>query len=380
MVTKAPGVLPLLLCRPWLANPFPIPFKKSRQQRNPIQLGGAGREGTIYLDPGQLGGRMVDHQRTGKAWRYFKTFTTYQPNTQVTYKNLNQLKVGSVEEFWTVQQECAASGLKPPTSFNDIFQQVAPSPFVRKTINAPFLHAAPHALQRAYEIGRIAGTVYHYDLNSAYRWSASEGLPHLKTAVRVLRVEDPWDIALVDLADPLPYRDRTELVTLTSAEQLQYCPRIIRYYYGWRFRKWIPFGELFAVLDTAFPSTVKKIGRAFWGRWNTRQAVEMVSWGSGKAKGTLLHNPYFNPIWTHYLISRVTARCLAVPDVLHVSHDSILTRERLPTGDAIGEWRCEHEMQRCHIVRTDCWGDGDSLLKHSGMTGERAAQWAGLKT
>jgi hypothetical protein len=88
-----------------------------------------------------------------------------------------------------------------------------------------------------------------------------------------------------------------------------------------------------------------------------------------------MKNPFFNPIWSHYIVSRVTQRCLEIPDVLHVSHDAILTREVIPTGAGIGEWKCERSMSQCRIERTDYWGDGETVLKHSGITGERAKQW-----
>jgi hypothetical protein len=201
------------------------------------------------------------------------------------------------------------------------------------------------------------------------------GLPNLRAVRRVLHVGDDWDIATVDTVDPLPCQYRNVGVVLTKEECEQYKPKIVKFHYGQKFLEWVDFKTLWDLIQECFPFCYKRIGRAFWGRWNTRQSVEMISWGGGMLNVTPLKNPFHNPIWSHYIVSRVAAKCLAVPGLLHLSHDSVLTPEELPTGNGPGEWRCEHELDKLFIVRTNLWGNGGEVLKHSGMTSGEVAKW-----
>lgn len=330
-------------------------------------------EGTAYVTPSEFPLAIEDHKGKGQAWRYRNQWTTFVPSRGLSFKNVARMGAHDEGEFWDIVNAARRANIKPPTSLVDLFSSVYQSPAPKRSVIAPFRGFSFGGWEEALWRGNFPTTTYHYDLNSAYRWAACQGLPNLRHAFVAKDFNVPYGVFLVDLPrGVIPYERVGGIVMVTSEERdhfkLNENPDV-EYIFGVGLRDNIDFTPVFAEVDAKFPAAIaKKISRSFWGMWNTRRAPEQVSFKTGATRQ--MRNPFYNPIWSRFLTSRVKLRMAALRadwNLLHVYVDAVLTAEPLPTGTAPGEWKLVGQYPSVWIAKTCYWGTGDKIIKAAGL-------------
>jgi hypothetical protein len=347
-------------------------------------------EGTAYILPHDFTRVFARHRHAGQAWRYgkaYKQWTTYCPSRRVSYKNLTRLGIRqenahdpTVEkDFWNIMHEAERQGLTPPTSLADMFMSVCRVRMPALSCLAPFRGYGFGGWEQAVKPGpHTKGTVYQYDLNRAYRWAATASpLPDTRTATH----NDNWDagvaVYLIDApAGVIPWA-RSPGVQMISSEMRDALGLRagthrynVRFLYGVEFRETTELGPTFATIDERFPYCAKRIGQTFWGMWNTESAPEQCSWPDGNEQTRMLKNPFYNPVWSLFVTSRVKLRMnLHIKKALRIYVDSVHTTEPLPTGTEPGEWKLVDEYADFWLKTARDYGNGDIQL-----TGLRSQQ------
>jgi hypothetical protein len=327
-------------------------------------------EGTSYLAPQDFQRVLAKCKYAGQAWKHKHQWTTYRPSNKVAYKNLRVLQPKNQEDFWNIMRTCREAGIKPPTSFADVFLANYFPPFPRASTIAPFYGMTFGGWQEVFWRGTYWGRVYQYDLNKAYRWAACLGLPDMRTSYPTRDWRDPWAIYLVGgKEDERPYclRGQTgQVITSEERDRFQImAPDIIQ---GIGFRKRVDLAPVFSAIDEKFPFCRDRIGRSFWGAWNTNRGPEVWTWKSGE-RHREMRNPMYNPVWAYFITSRVKMRLAQYRDVaLHCFVDSLLTKDALPVGGLPGDFRLIQDFQTVFIRAPGVWGSRDRLVKHCGLT------------
>lgn len=333
--------------------------------------------GTIYVSPTRLPGIIEKHGHRGQAWRMGYEYASYVPSQRIVYKSTKRLALTSETEFWSLMGRCESRNLKPPASYSDLFFQHYRVPRLPvKTFLAPFQGFTFGGWQAAIWPGGFSGHVRHYDINSAYRWAACTGLPDMETGRRTMRFNDPIAVYLVELdANTLEYAPWSGVHMVTSEERdfFKLTPR--RVLHGVRFDSMHDMSAAFAGLDNTWPrDTVKRMARAFWGKFNTPTGPMQCTWKVGP-KETPHKNHLFNPIWSAFITSRVKLRLANFrPRALHYFVDSILSTEELPTGDQCGDFKLVGEYPMgVYVKAPGWWAEGPtaprrgSWTKHAGV-------------
>ena len=338
----------------------------------------------MYLPASSMARMMEQHKFTGQAWQYRLMWKTYRPAGGMVYKSLEGLNPHNEEDFWNIMGSNYRAGIPPPSSYAAIFHRVCKLKWPKKSVVAPFRAYTCGAWSQALTVGTFHEKMYHYDLVSAYRWAACQGLPVLGTAKRVYDLDAERSMFLVEFDDvtrPAYVKAGIKEGMMTSEELrgLQIRPRLI---YGMQFRDWLDMTGLFAEITKRFPWCYKRISRAFWGRWNGETDVQQHGWKQGH-RVRQLPNPLHNPIWSHFITSRVKLRLLEAirsVGVVHVQVDGILCREPLPVSEEPGGWQLKEEYPRGLFVDgTGRWGSGEILVRRMGLNAREAEQWQRLK-
>lgn len=330
------------------------------------------RDGTVYVKGMHFPKVLRRHKPSGQAWKYRETWTTYCPSRSLIYKNVDRLKTYGEEDFWNIMQESERSGITPPTSFADMFTSVFKVRMPRASLVFPFrlerFGGWQQVIRGNLHSGAYEGKVYHYDLNRAYRWSAMQGLPDMSTAYWTSDRYAKHAVYLTSLPRGVVPYHHGGLTMITSEERDHFnLHDRIWPIYGLGFRKFVSLVRCFNDVDTKFPTSSKRISRSFWGLWNTREAPIQVSWKHGE-KSREMHNPFFNPIWSSFITSRIKLRLASVIDsALHIYVDSVHSTVPLPTGNGDGEWRLDGEYNDAWFRSPGHWGSGAYTLRHSGV-------------
>lgn len=120
------------------------------------------------------------------------------------------------EAFTGFLEECAGQNVTRPSSYSDVFHQKFYSPRVPFTVNHYFEDHFAGAWQEAREIGIVKSHLFKYDLNSAYLWSGSLGLPVPRSFRYSDRLTSRDALYLVEiipqLGAPFPF-NRNRIVT-----------------------------------------------------------------------------------------------------------------------------------------------------------------------
>lgn len=308
---------------------------------------------------------------------------TYRPAGGVVYKSLESLRPDGETDFWHIMHSNYKVGLPPPSSFGSIFHRVCRLPWPKYSVVSPFRALVSGAWSEALERGEFQETMYHYDLVSAYRWASCQGLPIMASGKRVYDLDADQSIFLVEFDEQNrpPYtRATTGMITSEELKALRIHPKLLM---GFRFRRWCDLTGLFAEITKRFPWCFKRISRAFWGRWNGETEVEQHGWAKGHRVRELA-NPLHNPIWSHFITSRVKLRILEAVrsvGVVHVQVDGVLCRDRLPVSEDVGGWQLKHEYAPGLWVRgTGQWGYKQLVVKRMGFNEREAEQWRMQKT
>jgi hypothetical protein len=327
--------------------------------------------GTCYVRGSDFPAMLTRHNRGGQAWQYHKKWSTYCPNRRITYKTLDRLQPQSHEDFWQIMEAAKHADINPPTSLADLFLSIYRSPMPRITVRSAFYGLHFGGWNVAFRRGKAPGKVYQYDLNNAYRWAASCGLPDLRTAYPTRDFSAPNSIFLAyDVpVDAIPWQrvPRSYVRVITSEERDALGISEATVIKGFSFPETCHIAGAFREVDKFTPSIRSRVSRAFWGIWNTTRAPEVLSWKHGE-KIRPMKNPWYNPIWSAYITSRVKLRInLYRSRALHCATDSVhVLGEQLPTGTEPGEWKLVGEYNNFWCAGANRWGDGEYTIKWSG--------------
>lgn len=340
-----------------------------------LLLSAGDSEGTHYIKARDFPAVMQRHYPRGQAWKYRGKWTTYCPSKALTYKNIDRFKradgrpIGE-DEFWTIMRESQAANISPPTSYADMWLSCYDLPMPRATPIAPFRGFRFGGWESTYFRGTWDKPAYLYDLNSAYRWAASCGLPDVNSAYPTKSWRHAEGIWLAHVPfNRIPYARAGGLMMVTHEERDAYALHDATVVYGFAFRRTLDVKHVFDRVEQRFPSSAKKITRAFWGMWNTDLAPEQYSWKNGE-KCRLLRNPFYNPIWSAFITSRVKMRLAHWSQhALTIYVDALIMKEPIiPTGPGLGEFRLQQEFPRGLWIKwAGHWGDDSGAIKHAGV-------------
>lgn len=318
------------------------------------------------------------HGYTGQAWQFRQMWKTYRPAGGMIYRSLEGLNPVDEQDFWHIMQSNYGTGLTPPSSFGSIFHRLCRLQWPRLSVVAPFREYASGPWAKALTEGTFQEKIYHYDLNSAYRWAACQGLPSLSGAKRIYDIEADNSLFVVECVPgegPTYFKGTVGLLSSEEVKALKVHPKLL---FGVQFKRWLDITPVFRVIEQRFPWCFKRIGRAFWGRWNGETDVQQHGWKNGH-KVRQLPNPLHNPIWAHFITSRVKLRLLeAVKSVgvVHVQVDAVLCRDPLPVSAEVGGWKLVQEYSNGLWVHgTGQWGSGNLVVKRMGLNEREAEQW-----
>lgn len=270
--------------------------------------------------------------------------------------------VATEEAFNEFLKECAFYDCPRPSSYSSVFHSVYKSPRVRWSLHALFAPWFTGGWQEAKRVGILNGQWRQYDMNSAYLWAVTRGLPDVRS-MRVSQQFGRWPgmyaVELTRPLDTLPYPfNACKFVNATTEEIDAYSLPVAKILGG---VMWSGEIDGSPIVDAVKQFTfAKECARCFWGRWCSTIPVECAT-RSGKRWE--LPNPVQNFVWAHLVVSRVKARVWAEsPNAAHIFVDSVITQDDLPTGEGLGEWR-----------QTEMFNDGVKI-KHAGFYGDATAR------
>ena len=329
------------------------------------------RPGTVYVHGSKLAEFITAANGGGQAWRFRGQWSSFMPRRGQLYKSYRGLyaQTPDPQDFAAVMHSAQAAGCKPPASFADIFKQaVYQAPPAPRGALAFFRGRTFGGWEEAWT-ERAEGPIYWYDIRSAYRWAACQGLPDPRTLVILTpRADDPLAVWMAELdAGTLPYAPAAGTHYITEAERAAFGIGRDKLRHGLGARRAVDLRPVFARVDRAFPHCAKRISRAFWGVWNSSAPSERVSWRTGERVSTL-RNKSYNPTWALWITARVKLRLAEIPGKLHAFVDSVLTRAPLPTGDDVGAWRMvePEPLPSVWIRWPGYFGSGPRVIKHAG--------------
>lgn len=278
---------------------------------------------------------------------------------------------GDEDTFAEFIRETSAHGSFMPSSYASIFHDQFKSPRVRWTINAFFLPYFRGAWNEARARGASPGMHRCYDINSAYLWASTLGMPVVASYRVERRLSETRPGVYVvtlrenDIRHPYPFSsERTVIATDEEITQLNL--GIEKVHYGISYTDCLPEDSCTRIAQDF--SFWKQIGRGYWGRWASAQKVECAV-ASGKTWE--IGNPILNIPWASLILARVRMRLWEVSaNAIHFYTDSVITRDELPVGSALGQWRHVADFPQGVEIRHAGFYKplGDTMwLKHAGQ-------------
>lgn len=317
--------------------------------------------------------QLAATEHAQRAWLKGSTYASVQLKGGGVVKSLEQFdRHGHTEDsFMAFLEECLRYEVSRPSSYSDVFHQLFSSPRIAYTVNRYLAPYFAGAWQEARVVGVVAGPLFRYDLNSAYLWSGSQGLP-IAEGFRYTERLTGNALCVVDIEPnpdaPHPFNRRS--IVLAQPEDVDlYNLRVNRVVAGIRWNDNTNGDEILGITQRF--SFWKQIGRAYWGRWAAQQPLKCRSYRNGAMqKQWELGNPALNFVWAQLIINRVKRKIYeydACP--VHVFVDAVITRHRLPVSDGVGGWRADGEFPvGLHIVGPGIYGvPGGTLLKRAGL-------------
>lgn len=228
------------------------------------------------------------------------------------------------------------------------------------SVNAQFAHAFAGGWEQAKVTGVLSGRWLKYDMNSAYLWASTLGLPRpstFKFAKRLAARPGLYHLELATTLDHLPYPyNMRRFVNATDDEINLYGLPIARVISGVTWEDSLPEDVVTEVVKRF--SFGREVSKAYWGRWCSTDTIRCTV---GEASWEL-PNPALNLVWAHVLIGRVRARVWQESkNAAHVFVDSIITTDEIRTGSGLGAWRLDAEYASGVKIRhAGFYGPADS--------------------
>lgn len=238
--------------------------------------------------------------------------------------------------------ECTSFECPRPSSYSSVFHSVFRTARIPYSVNMQFAHSFAGGWEQARQTGTLSGSWRKYDLNSAYLWASTLGLPRpstFKYASKIAKRPGLYHIELAAQLDHLPYPYNTRrFVNATDDEINLYSLPIRRIIGGVTWEDSLPEDVVSAVVSRF--SFAKEVSKSYWGRWCSTETIRCTV----GAKHWELPNPCLNLVWAHLLIGRVRARVWQeAASAAHVFVDSIITTDALKVGTGLGSWRLDAE-------------------------------------
>ena len=270
---------------------------------------------------------------------------------------------GDEDTFLTMMEEAQRHGIKRPSSYSDCFHSAFHSPRIKHSLNALFAGQFTGGWEEAKATGVLPGKWYQYDMQSAYLWSGSQGLPDASTFRYADSLSVPNGMFVIDQAAPrvdLPYPFNVRRIVNATRDEIDaYGLNVHRIVSGVSWTKTIS-GEQVEEAVKRF-TFWKEVGKTYWGRWCSTQPLKCHS-RSGAHWG--IRNPVLNLVWAHVVISRVKLRVWeSAKDAAHVFVDSVIVPRKLDVGTRAGDWRLEDEFSEGVHIR------------HAGYFGPAGGEW-----
>lgn len=225
------------------------------------------------------------------------------------------------------------------------------------------------------EEGEYPGDYEEYDIRSAYLWSGLQGIPDFFSSCGFTKTIKRGGIYRLRLFEPsqfIPFIGKSDVYATTEEIEMSGI-KDFQILNGFVFSSMSDcIEETFARMQKYFsPDAIKKIGRAYWGRWALGDGACIVSKvRSGKEVSASEIGRWFqNKVISHFIVSRVRLRVLFFAGLaIHAFVDSIIPRRgiRVPVGDSIGDWRVKNYFSDIRIAGCGRIQSRGRWEKHSG--------------
>jgi len=264
------------------------------------------------------------------------------------YISLHRFTEGLDKNKWSdLMDGCNKSGISPIGSYGKIFRAWHDKKYGRK--NSPFF-TSPETVEG---IGRVDGgweygkEGYHrkalgfYDINRAYRWSATRGLPDMRSIRSIDSIPDVGIYFAVGKWDKIPPYQAMQGDGFYPAIQEE-----VNYFGGFNperivtFDKTVSLDPFFEWIDRNFVERdSKQAGRAFWGIWLSSDSTAFYFRNLSTGKETKMGNYFASPIAAYILMTRIKV-LIASYNPVHVFVDSMITEEEPANiGKKVGEFK-----------------------------------------
>lgn len=312
------------------------------------------KDGAICYVPQEFVNEAFKTEK-GICWSYRRQLSTvrFSPifSSSTSFKSYvrfgDKASLLSIERF--VDEYLSSNGKSAPSSFGDAFRlyfEAQKIPHIYDVFIGKFLAGG---WQHAFSFGEIKTPVIRYDINSAYGWASSIGLPAPSSYSLCKDYRRPGIYIVEAVSDgstetPTPFNcSKPRKVLATNVEINKYRLTISKVYWGVSWERYMDIRPAIDMVRSKFTDW-KDILRQFWGGWCAKRGPKTGTFEQGRVtKEWQLPNIYRHFIWAAVIISRVKMRVWEQRPMLRVWCDSVLTDRKLPTGNDIGEWKVEKE-------------------------------------
>jgi len=230
--------------------------------------------------------------------------------------------------------------------------------------------------------GVIESPLHQYDLVSAYLWAGSLGFP---SKYRPYQSGDKNFIVIfkqskINFKLPALFHDRLCIIQNQDIDTYGLRGDIVRGI-SWLSSDVVTILDDFYELQTLqLPEKAyKRITQSYWGLWASSRLLHLDIWDNGRIVKTVdSWNRFQNFLWAHLIMHRVARRMfeLASSGAVLCYVDAVLTAERFPTGENLGDWQYKgYYPKGVTVINAGFWTPNPApknlreYLKHSGIAG-----------
>lgn len=286
---------------------------------------------------------IVESGKIKRAWLFGGSVVSLQLPSGELWKAKERLGLPD-DKATGILTRLEALGVRHPSSWASCYDQIATiRQRPKHTHNGLFFdwHGGPW--HEALRTGKQAGRWWRYDIQSAYKWAATLGVPDVSRFVVRTRWHSDSGLWLYRWKgkplDGLPrtLRESRDIVVSSDEIEAYQMPAsgIVR---GITWDNTLPGTSITDVLD----KLPKQASRAYWGKWCARDKLRCITPNSSWE----LDNHRLNLVWAWLIVGRVRSRVwqVAKHGAAHVYVDEAIVPYQLPTGTNAGSWRLKEEF------------------------------------
>lgn len=299
------------------------------------------------------------HRPTGaKHGQYLKSLISWREENETAIRD-------------AIEEMRESAGVSMPSGYADAFRARFTGPRVSWSHQVHLAEWFRGAWQAALRPGVHLGRWRLYDMQSAYLWAATQGLPdpasYYQTRSTAHKAHALYLVRLAGVAHGAPYPYDTETTVLaTGAEIRDYGLDVDEIICGIAWRRAYPVRRIMDAIECWSPQLAKRVARCYWGGWASGARVECVT----RSNRWELPPLGRNVAWAHLIVSRVRQRLADVArGAAHVFVDSVLTQSEIATGAALGDWRLVRTYEKgIRVGGPGAYGPAAGPLdKHAGV-------------